>query len=214
MPYKKNNKSTVYNSYGNKRNSDDRYKKSYNGITYTKDPVIIPYNSKNKLIRDVDLKNILSRYDIKLEVVDIDLYRQALTHKSYIKKEFYSKNYKELEKAKKNMDNVLDLQDESNERLEFLGDTVIKLIVAEYLYDRYPKEAEGFMTRLKTNIEDKRSLARFSKIFLNNFLQTKNPASLNKAPMNDSNASSKIFSFVLPVFEFSFCAEMITNSSN
>ena len=133
-------------------------------ISYTKEPIIIPYNKKNKLIRDVDLKNILSNYDINLEVVDIELYRQALTHKSYIKKEFYNKNIGELERVKKTMGDVLDLQDESNERLEFLGDTVIKIVVAEYLYDRYPDKPEGFMTRLKTNIEDKDSLARFSKI--------------------------------------------------
>ena len=53
-----------------------------------REPVIIPYNIKNKLIRDVDLKEMMNRFGIKLEVVDIELYRQALTHKSYIKKEF------------------------------------------------------------------------------------------------------------------------------
>ena len=40
---------------------------------------------------------MMNNYDIKLDVIDIELYRQALTHKSYIKKEFYSKNSSELE---------------------------------------------------------------------------------------------------------------------
>ena len=62
------------------------------------------------------------------------------------------------------MGNVLELRDESNERLEFFGDTVIKCIIAEYLFERYPKEDEGFMTRLKTKIENRESLARFAKI--------------------------------------------------
>lgn len=41
---------------------------------------------------------------------------------------------------------------ESNERLEFLGDAVISLTVNEYLYHKYPREREGFMTRLKTKL--------------------------------------------------------------
>lgn len=146
------NSETSYNSY-----NSSRYKKSI------KDPIIIPYNLNNKLIKDVDLKEMMNNYDIKLDVIDIELYRQALTHKSYIKKEFYSKNSSELEKAKLDLGNVLELRDESNERLEFLGDTVIKSVIAEYLFERYPKQDEGFMTRLKTKIENRESLARFAR---------------------------------------------------
>ena len=91
---------------------------------------------------------MMNNYDIKLEVIDIEIYRQALTHKSYIKKDFYSKNYNELEKAKLELGDVLELRDDSNERLEFLGDTVIKSVIAEYLFERYPLQDEGFMTRL------------------------------------------------------------------
>lgn len=41
---------------------------------------------------------------------------------------------------------------DSNERLEFLGDSVIGLAVAEFLYFKYPGEREGFLTRLKTKL--------------------------------------------------------------
>jgi len=51
----------------------------------------------------------------------------------------------------------------SYERLEFFGDKVLKLIVSFYLFHRYPKEDEGFMTRLQTKIEDKKNLAIMSK---------------------------------------------------
>ena len=44
---------------------------------------------------------------------------------------------------------ILDLRDQSNERLEFLGDTIIKAVVSHYLFERYPKEDEGFMTEIK-----------------------------------------------------------------
>ena len=63
-----------------------RYKKKLN------EPLIIPYNVNNKLITDIDLKEIMNRFGIKIEVIDIELYRNSLTHKSFIKKEFYDKN--------------------------------------------------------------------------------------------------------------------------
>jgi len=139
-------------------NTNSRYKKTLN------EPIIIPYNLNNKLIRDVDLKEIMNRFGIKLDIVDIELYRQSLTHKSYIKKEFYNKNMTEILKYKNQMPNVLELQDESNERLEFFGDTIIKAVISEYLFERYPKEGEGFMTKLKTKIENRESLAVWARI--------------------------------------------------
>ena len=136
-------------------------KKSYRKI---QEPVIIPYNPKNILIKDYHLKEILGNFGVQIDVFDIELFRQALTHKSYIKKDFYNKNLDELIKYKKRMPDVLDLQEESNERLEFLGDTVIKAIISEYLFERYPTQDEGFMTKLKTKIENRESLARWAKI--------------------------------------------------
>ena len=128
-----------------------------------KEPVIIPYNPNNKLIKDVDIKEMLNRFGVKVEVTDIELYRQSLTHKSYIKKEFYDKNMDEIKKHKSKMHNVLELRDKSNERLEYFGDTVIKTVIAEYLFDRYPDQDEGFMTKLKTKIENRESLANWAR---------------------------------------------------
>lgn len=136
--------------------SENRYNKKL------KEPVINPYNKCNKLMKDYNLKEILSKFGIRVEIVDIELFRQALTHKSYIKKEFYNKNMNEILKNKE--EGVLELRDDSNERLEFLGDTVIKAVIAEYLFERYPDEDEGFMTKLKTKIENRESLARWARI--------------------------------------------------
>ena len=41
---------------------------------------------------------------------------------------------------------------ESNERLEFLGDSVLNIVAAKYLFERYPTRNEGFMTRLRTKL--------------------------------------------------------------
>ena len=180
--------------------SNSRFKKSI------KEPVIIPYNINNKLINDVNLKEMMNNYNIKLDVIDIELYRQALTHKSYIKKEFYSKNSNELEKARLELGNVLELREESNERLEFLGDTVIKSVIAEYLFERYPEQDEGFMTRLKTKIENRESLARFARtIGLDEFV-------IISAQNEDSNLGRTNDKILEDAFESFMAALYLDNS--
>ena len=44
------------------------------------------------------------------------------------------------------------LRTKSNERLEFLGDGVLECITKYYLYRRFPKENEGFMTEKKSHL--------------------------------------------------------------
>lgn len=123
------------------------------------DDFVNPYNEKNKLITEQNIIDMFAKFDIKINPVQISEYIKALTHKSYIKKEYYNLNKTNSSKP----DNTLELLDHSNERLEFLGDTVIKSVIAGYLYLRYSNEDEGFMTSLKANIEDRDSLAIFAK---------------------------------------------------
>jgi len=56
----------------------------------------------------------------------------------------------------------VELQPDSNERLEFLGDSVIGAIISSYLFHRYPKQREGFLTKLKTKLVRTNMLAKFS----------------------------------------------------
>jgi ribonuclease-3 len=69
------------------------------------------------------------------------LLRKALTHRSYLQG---------------NGDNV----EHSNERLEFLGDSVLELIVNEHLYRRYTGKREGDLTKMKSLLVSKGVLAR------------------------------------------------------
>lgn len=54
-------------------------------------------------------------------------------------------------------------QKESNERLEFLGDSVLSFIISSYLYDLRPSDAEGDLTNLRSFIVKTQSLARASQ---------------------------------------------------
>tara|TARA_Y100000389_G_C17461924_1_gene522413 strand:- start:3089 stop:3967 length:879 start_codon:yes stop_codon:yes gene_type:complete len=51
----------------------------------------------------------------------------------------------------------------SNERLEFLGDAVLNLIIAEYVYNKYEGEDEGFLTKVRTKLVNGKILSSFSK---------------------------------------------------
>ncbi len=52
---------------------------------------------------------------------------------------------------------------ESNERLEYLGDAVLGLVVAELLFARYPYKDEGFLTEMRSKIVNRESLNRLGK---------------------------------------------------
>jgi ribonuclease-3 len=80
-----------------------------------------------------------------------DLLLQALTHRSYIN-----------ENPKWKLDH--------NERLEFLGDAVLELVVTEYLYQNYPNP-EGELTNWRAALVNSVMLSKISKkIDLNDFL--------------------------------------------
>ena len=53
----------------------------------------------------------------------------------------------------------------SNERMEFLGDAILNLIIAAELFHRYPKYREGDLSRLRSNLVKKDTLADLAKQF-------------------------------------------------
>jgi len=135
------------------------------GFKIGEDIFPIPYNLENKEIEEQDILDVLNKYNISIpKINEIKYFRQAFTHSSYIDKKIIPENV--LHDSKIELGNppeLLELRPNSYERLEFFGDKVLKLIVSFYLFHRYPKEDEGFMTRLQTKIEDKKNLAIMSK---------------------------------------------------
>jgi ribonuclease-3 len=77
---------------------------------------------------------------------DVDLLVRALSHRSY---------------ATGDKDQIAD--EASNERLEFLGDAVLSLVVNEYLFRVYPGKREGALTKMKSVIVSKPILSHYAK---------------------------------------------------
>lgn len=75
---------------------------------------------------------------------NLHLYEQAFRHPSALAGQG-------LEKA------------DSYERLEFLGDSVLGLIVAEYLFKKYPRKDEGFLTDVRSRIVNGESLTKLAR---------------------------------------------------
>jgi len=59
----------------------------------------------------------------------------------------------------------------SYERYEFLGDSILNLIIARFIFHKYPEKEEGYLTRIRTKLVNGKTLAFLAKkINLNEFL--------------------------------------------
>lgn len=92
----------------------------------------------------------------------------ALTHTSYA-----------------NENQISEIQ--SNERIEFLGDSIIGLVISEYLYLNYPDMDEGWMTKVRAQVVCEKSLAKWAReMKLNELLYFGNGALKSDAANRDS----------------------------
>ncbi|MBQ3414691.1 MAG: ribonuclease III [Clostridia bacterium] len=79
--------------------------------------------------------------EIKYKFKNIELLKNALTHTSYA----YEKNI------------------ESNEKLEFLGDSILEFISSDYIYNKYSFLKEGEMTKVRATVVCEKSLYKIAK---------------------------------------------------
>tara|TARA_Y100000389_G_scaffold61024_1_gene57139 strand:+ start:253 stop:1092 length:840 start_codon:yes stop_codon:yes gene_type:complete len=107
-----------------------------------------PYNNKNILIEEHEVNKILRDYGVSFKCYNVDIYRKAFVHKSYITR----KNENYVTGNKNCPEDCLPLQEQSYERFEYLGDSVLSTTVANYLYQRYPDQNEGFLTKMRSKL--------------------------------------------------------------
>ncbi len=107
-----------------------------------------PYNAQNREVRLSDVQSYLKTYGIHEGPFNLELYKRAFVHSSYVRRPQYENDAAGVT-ILPCPDGLLPLKTKSNERLEFIGDGVLELITKYYLYKRFPKEDEGFMTEKK-----------------------------------------------------------------
>ena len=101
------------------------------------------FNENNKCIKREDINKITG-----FNPINVLLYQKAFIHKSVLR--FFSEQ------------NVPEYKT-SYERFEFLGDSVLNLIVAEYIFNKYPDKEEGYLTRIRTKLVNGKTLAYLAK---------------------------------------------------
>ncbi len=90
----------------------------------------------------IDFSKLEKKFSLKFK--NKDLLIQAFCHRSYLNEnpDFYLSN---------------------NERLEFLGDAVLELVVTEQLYQKYPKKSEGELTNWRASLVNAKILSEVAK---------------------------------------------------
>ena len=136
-------------------NHDDDIVKSEEGLIFN------PYNNNNNEITLNEIQSILSKYGVNYKVNNIELFKRAFIHRSYTKRPQLSNIQENITIMEKPVD-CMPLKSKSNERLEFLGDGVLECITKYYLYRRFPKENEGFMTEKKIAIVKNESIGKLA----------------------------------------------------
>ena len=129
--------------------------------------VFNPWNTTNKDITQDTIERILRAYGWRGELKKPEIFKQACVHKSYVNRpeewaEQAASTNEVMEMAAK-PEGCMDLKNADNEEMEFVGDSILGNIVALYVYDRYPGEGEGFMTKLKTRIVNNKTLGEMAR---------------------------------------------------
>ena len=106
------------------------------------------FNDANKCVTREDINKITGFNPINLEY-----YQKAFIHKSVLR--FLSNE---------NLNN-------SYERFEFLGDSVVNLVIANFIFNKYKNKEEGYLTRIRTKLVNGKTLSYLAKkLKLNDFL--------------------------------------------
>lgn len=122
------------------------------------------------------------------------LFNQAFTHRSYLNEvKPVKSDGKEIETINKKVD--------SNERLEFLGDSILSFVVSSHLFKNYPQFDEGTLTNLRSLLVNTKSLAQSAeKLGFGNLLKLSKGEEESKGRENQSLLADSFEAFIGALF--------------
>ena len=162
--------------------------------------VFNPYNTNNKQITQKDVETILKNYGLPGIVNNFKLYERAFVHTSYTKRPMIENEAQNITIMPR-PDGCMALKTKSNERLEFIGDGMLECFTKYYLYRRFPKENEGFMTEKKIALVKNESIGRLAYLMnLNKWLIISRHAEEKKTRTNLKKLGCLFEAFLGAVF--------------
>jgi ribonuclease-3 len=136
------------------------------------------FNDCNKCITRQDVFNITGFNPINLEY-----YQKAFIHKSVLR--FLSNQ---------NLNT-------SYERFEFLGDSILNLVIANYIFNKYKNDEEGHLTRIRTKLVNGKTLSYLAKkIKLNEFIIISKNVEIIGGRNNDRIIEDVFEAFICAIF--------------
>lgn len=134
--------------------------------------IIYTLNPNNKLINEQFINDIMVRFGINVKrkvnykVKNINYFVTATTHKTYslnLDNENYEILKTEFLNKYPNNKSVF-LQNQNYERLEFIGDAILKPILTDYITSYFTKQNEGFLSKLRSKLEKTQMFSNLTKI--------------------------------------------------
>jgi len=155
-------------------------------------------NEKNIPITKEFIEKLFKKYDFNHKVKYLDNFQLAMIHISYINRPLTEKTAILLKDvlpiSSKDKPNAMPLKKKDYGRLEYLGDAVIHCILAEYLYDRYPDQDEGFLTNLRAKLEKADTLSKLSiKVGLHKYAVVARNIEQSNGRMTNTHLTEDIF---------------------
>lgn len=144
----------------------------------TKDPELNLMDSE--INKTINLEQLTER--LQYQFCNIDLLKQACTHKSFANEQKQSKS-------------------QDNERLEFLGDAVLDLVISDMLMDSFPDLPEGGLTKLRAGLVSETGLSKIAQaIDLGEFLLLGKGEELTGGRKKNSILSSSLEAVVAAIY--------------
>ena len=145
--------------------SNSDFTKHYNSVIYN-------INPENRLITKEFINDIMVRFGINdkrkqiYKVNNLDYFITATTHKTYsldVSEEEYN-TIKEMYYLNYPDSNYVFIQNTNYERLEFIGDSIIKPILTDYITSYFINQNEGFLSKLRSRLEKTQFFSNLTKL--------------------------------------------------
>ena len=145
--------------------SNSDFTKHYNSVIYN-------INPENRLITKEFINDIMVRFGINdkrkqiYKVNNLDYFITATTHKTNsldVSEEEYN-TIKEMYYLNYPDSNYVFIQNTNYERLEFIGDSIIKPILTDYITSYFINQNEGFLSKLRSRLEKTQFFSNLTKL--------------------------------------------------